>query len=64
MHSSITFIMHEMCEEKDTSGVQAYRKASFRGAHGHDPPPPKALLKGIGPTPQQQTLQRHYLYYR
>ena len=25
--------------------------------------PPEALLKGIGLTPQQQTLQRHYLYY-
>ena len=42
-----------------------YRKASSRGAHGHDAMiPPEALLKGIGLTPQQQTLQQHYSYYR
>ena len=39
-----------------------YRKASSRGAYGHDPF--WSFLKSIDLIPQQQILQRHYLYYR
>ena len=39
-----------------------YRKASSRGAYGHDPF--EVFLKSIDLIPQQQILQLHYLYYR
>ena len=39
-----------------------YHKASSRGAYGHDPF--EVFLKSIDLIPQQQILQRHYLYYR